>query len=65
MQDKHRLDNLENLVQKSRNKDQASSKIEWGALEVDEVERNWCLHHSLSLSALHAVAETGKSILEE
>jgi hypothetical protein len=56
---------LENLVQKLRNKNQASSKIEWGALEVDEVERDWCLHHSLSLSALHAVAETGKSILGE
>jgi hypothetical protein len=62
--DKHRLDNLENLVQKSRHKNQASSKIEWGALEVDDVERNWCLHHSLSLSALHAVAETADVMME-
>lgn len=57
MQDKLRLENLECYIKYVKQNTQ--NKVEWGSVEDEELEQDWCIHHNLSLWALHAVAETG------
>lgn len=57
MQDKLRLENLERHIKYVKQNTQ--NKVEWGSVEDEELEQDWCIQHNLSLSALHAVAETG------
>lgn len=59
MQDKHRLENLERHIKYVNQKSEDQNKVEWGSVEDEELEEDWCIHHNLSLSALRAVAETG------
>lgn len=60
-QDKHRLENLEGRIKDARGIAENHFKVEWGSLEDEELEQDWCIRHNLSLSALRAVAETGIS----
>lgn len=62
-QDKHRLENLENRIKDVRGRPENQFKVEWGSLEDEELEQDWCIRHNLSLSALRAVAETGNSVV--
>lgn len=63
MQDKHRVENLEGQIKDTRERPQKHSKVEWGSVEEEELEQDWCIRHNLSLSALRAVAETGISVV--
>lgn len=64
MQDKHRLANLEGRIKDARGRPENHFKIEWGSLEEEELEEDWCIRHNLSLPALRVVAETGTSVVE-
>lgn len=59
MQDKLRLENLERHIKYVKQESEAQSIVEWGSVEDEELEQDWCIRHNLSLSALKAVAETG------
>jgi hypothetical protein len=59
MQDKLRLENLDRHIKYVKQDSKDQNKVEWGSVEDEELEQDWCIHHNLSLSALHAVAETG------
>lgn len=63
--DKHRLENLENRIKDVRGRPENQFKVEWGSLEDEELEQDWCIRHNLSLSALRAVAETADITMEK
>jgi len=64
MQDRHRLGNLEGRIKDARGRREIRFKVEWGSLEEEESEEDWCIRHNLSLSALRVVADTGISVVE-
>ncbi|KAG0553883.1 hypothetical protein M758_12G048900 [Ceratodon purpureus] len=63
--DKHRLENLEGRIKDARGIAENHFKVEWGSLEDEELEQDWCIRHNLSLSALRAVAETADITMEK